>query len=62
MIYSDLFDGLPDAIRNGVYARLLVVLQGRADGFERLLPVDGAAILAIVRETKSGLPESWRTR
>jgi hypothetical protein len=62
MIYSDLFDGLPDVIRDGVYARLLVVLKGRADGFERLPPVDGAVILAIVRETKSGLPESWLTR
>jgi hypothetical protein len=62
MIYSDLFDGLPDAIRDGVYARLLVVLEGRADGYERLLPVDGAAILSILRETKSGLPESWLTR
>jgi hypothetical protein len=62
MIYSDLFDGLPDAIRDGVYARLVVVLEGRADGFERLLPEDGAAVLAIVQETKRGLPEAWLTR
>lgn len=53
MVYSDLFDGLPEAIRDGVYARLLAVLEGRADG---------AAILTIMRETKSGLPESWRPR
>jgi hypothetical protein len=62
MIYSDLFDGLPEAIREGVYARLLVVLEGRADGFERLLAEDGAAVLAIVQETKRGLPEAWLTR
>ena len=50
MIYSDLFDGLPNEIRRGVYGRLLHGLEGRADG---------EVILAIVRKTKAGLPESW---
>ncbi len=50
MIYSDLFDGLPDGVRRGVYERLRDGLEGRADG---------EVILAIVRETKAGLPESW---
>ncbi len=62
MIYSDLFDGLGDAIRNGVYERLQEVLDGRADGFQRLRPEDNEAILRIVRETKTGLPESWLSR
>jgi len=26
------------------------------------LPEDGAAVLAIVQETKRGLPEAWLTR
>jgi hypothetical protein len=62
MIYSDLFDGLPEVIRDGVYARLLDVLEGGASGFERLRPADRAAILTIVRETKTGLPETWLAR
>jgi hypothetical protein len=53
MIYSDLFDGLPDGVRRGVYGRLRDGLEGRADG---------EVILAIVRETKAGLPESWLPR
>jgi hypothetical protein len=53
MIYSDLFDGLPDGVRRGVYGRLRDGLKGRADG---------EVILAIVRETKAGLPESWLPR
>ena len=62
MIYSELFDGLPDAIRDGVYARLLDVLEGRASGLERLRQADRSAILGIVRETKTGLPETWLAR
>jgi len=53
MIYSDLFDGLPDGVRRGVYGRLWDGLEGR---------VDGEVILTIVRETKAGLPESWLPR
>lgn len=59
MIYSHLFDGLPDSIRSGVYARLLDVLEGSAPGYDRLRPADRAAVLAIVRETKPGLPAAW---
>jgi len=48
MVYSDLFDGLPTLLRNRVYARLRDVLTER----------DPAA-LAILRDTKSNLPEGW---
>jgi len=64
MVYSDAFGGLPDAVRVSVYDRLFEVLTGDAetDRFARLSPADRAAILDIVRETRPGLPEYWKTR
>ena len=61
MIYSDLFDGLPDVIKEPVYERLFEVLsadQG-VDGFAALSPADRHTIVAIVRDTKTGLPDYW---
>lgn len=60
MIYSDLFDGLPDPVRAAVYTRLFEVLTDDAtDRFERLSAEDRQAILEILRETKMALPEYW---
>ena len=62
MVYSDLFDGLPDPVRASVYARLFEVLTGDAstDRFDRLSAQDRQTILQILRETKPGLPEYWK--
>ena len=49
MIYSRAFDALPDAVRTRVYRRLRAELAAR----NRL------DIIAIVRETKKGLPDFW---
>ena len=63
MIYSDLFDRLPNAIRTPVYARLFDVLAAERDTgeFPHLSAADRRAILEIVRETKPDLPEYWLT-
>ena len=64
MVYSDLFDGLPDPMRAVVYERLFEVLQGDAaiDRVDRLSTEDRQALLEIVRETKPGLPAYWRAQ
>jgi hypothetical protein len=49
MIYSRAFDALPDAVRTRVYHRLREELGAR----NRL------DVIAIVRETKKGLPDFW---
>ena len=61
MIYSDLFDGLPGAIKEPVYERLFEVLSADdgVDGFDALSPADRRAIVAIVQDTKTGLPGYW---
>ena len=63
VIYSDLFDRLPNSIRSPVYARLFDVLSAERDTgeFSRLSSADRLAILEIVRETKPDLPEYWLT-
>ena len=64
MVYSDLFDGLPDPVRASVYKRLFEVLIGDAptDRFDRLSAQDRQIILEILRETKPGLPEYWKAK
>ena len=60
MVYSDLFDELPDPVRASIYERLFEVLTGdAATGFERLSAADRQALREILRETKAGLPASW---
>jgi hypothetical protein len=49
MIYSRAFDALPEQVRTRVYRRLREELAAR----KRL------DIIAIVRETKKGLPDFW---
>jgi hypothetical protein len=62
LIYSRSFDALPDEMRNYVWQRLWDVLSGKSVDakFRHLSADDRAAIIEILRETKSGLPESWK--
>jgi hypothetical protein len=61
MVYSELFDGMPTAVRQGVYQRLYDVLTGkqRDEKYERLSDEDRRAILEILLNTKSNLPRYW---
>lgn len=62
LIYSDAFDALPEPSKDYVYLRLLQILSGEdqdAD-FESLSTQDRQDILAILLETKPGLPREWR--
>jgi len=62
LIYSDAFDALPEPSKGYVYQRLLQILSGEdqdAD-FESLSTQDRQDILAILLETKPGLPQEWR--
>lgn len=62
LIYSRAFDSLPSAVKDYVYQRLWEILNGR--GTKKDDPVlaleDREAILEILRETKPGLPDSWK--
>jgi hypothetical protein len=62
MIYSEAFDAMPGVVRDRVYQRLYDVLSGKdaTPKFARLSSDDRSAILAIVRDTKPGLPDYWR--
>jgi hypothetical protein len=62
MIYSSAFDALPEPAKGYVYHRLLEVLSGqdRSPDFSGLSAPDRQAILAILLETKPGLPAEWR--
>lgn len=62
MVYSDVFDGMPDSVRARVYQRVYEVLTGQdaSPKFQRLSADDRRAIREIVRATKPGLPEYWK--
>ena len=61
MIYSAAFDAMPEPARSRVYQRLYEVLSGKDQSatFAHLSPADRGNILAIVRDTKTGLPKYW---
>jgi hypothetical protein len=61
MIYSDAFEGLPQAVRARIYQRVYDVLIGKDESprFAKLTGEDRSNVLEIVRETKKGLPEYW---
>jgi len=63
MIYSEAFDGMPEIAKDWVYQRLYDVLSGKdsSQKFTRLSAEDRAAVLDIVRDTKSSLPRYWKT-
>jgi hypothetical protein len=59
LIYSEPFDAMPAAVKAAVYARLWEVLSGQETDarYAVLTRADRQAILEILRETKSGLPD-----
>lgn len=63
MIYSELFDNMPEIARERVYRRIYDVLTGKDTNpkFARLSPEDRRAILEIVRDTKANLPTYWKS-
>ena len=62
LIYSEPFDALPDHARAAVYARMWAVLSGTVDDerYRRLTAADRRAIVEILRDTKSGLPDYFK--
>jgi hypothetical protein len=61
LIYSRAFDSLPGEVKEYIYQRLWEILNGRATGKHdpEIAAGDREAILAILRETKSDLPDYW---
>jgi hypothetical protein len=62
MIYSPAFDGLPQPTRDAIYARMWDVLSGNDQdrSYARLTPQLRADIVAILLDTKPGLPPYFR--
>ncbi|MEW5978663.1 MAG: hypothetical protein AB1898_22930 [Acidobacteriota bacterium] len=62
LIYSQAFDALPAAAKDVFYQRLWKVLtnQDPSQDFSSLAVTDRQAILEILAETKSDLPEYWK--
>ena len=62
MIYSGAFDELPRAAKDAVYARLWDVLSGKekSSRYSRLSTSDRTAIVSILLDTKSDLPDYYR--
>jgi hypothetical protein len=59
LIYSQAFDALPTEVKDSVYRRMWQILSGAEKDvrYARLSREDRAAVVAILRETKRGLPE-----
>ena len=62
MIYTDAFDALPKTAKSAVYARLWSVLSGQEPDavYSRLSKEDRQAVVEILRDTKSDLPEYFK--
>ena len=63
VVYSPVFDALPDAVREELYRGIYGVLSGKDQRkkFARLTDSDRRATLEILRDTKANLPEYFRT-
>ena len=60
MIYSEAFDGMPAIVKDQLYQRLFAVLTGKdSSKFPNLTEDDRKAILEIIKETKTALPDYW---
>jgi hypothetical protein len=59
MVYTDAFDGLPPAVKQAIYQRMIEILS--KDDRRAINPVraaeDRRAVLEILRDTKPGFPE-----
>lgn len=62
MIYSPAFDGLPDDLKQAIYARMWVILSGRdkSPKYGKLSLADRQAVVEILRATKKGLPSYFQ--
>lgn len=62
LVYSRAFESLPIEVKEFVYRRLWEILDGRAVGKNdpKIVEADREAIIEILRETKSDLPDYWR--
>ena len=62
LIYSAAFEQLPDKMKERIYRRLWEILTGNdsSANFQRLSTENKGAILEILRQTKSGLPDYWK--
>jgi hypothetical protein len=62
VIYSRLFDGLPEEAKARVYKRIWEVLTGQDQSkeFGHISLEDRGAILEILLETKKDLPIYWK--
>jgi hypothetical protein len=62
MIYSDAFDGLPPIAHEAIYRRMHTVLSGedQTPRYARLNAADRRAIIEILRDTRTGLPDYFR--
>ena len=61
MIHTDAFEALPSAAKSAIYTRMWQVLSGadRGKQYARLSLTDRQAIVEILRETKTGLPDEF---
>jgi hypothetical protein len=61
LIYSAAFDAMPAPVKDYVWRRMWEVLTGKETdaAYAHLSAEDRAAILEVLRETKSGLPDYW---
>jgi len=62
MVYSNAFDELPRIARDAVYRRMYAVLSGEVTSpkYARLAASDRQAIIEILRDTKTALPDYFR--
>jgi len=63
LIYSEAFEALPKEIREKIYARMFEILSGKDPGadYQKLSPESRRGVLAILADTKPGLPPEWKT-
>jgi len=62
LIYSNSFDQLPAQMKAYIYRRLWEVLSGKeqANPYDRLDAASRQAILEILMQTKTDLPDYWK--
>jgi len=58
MVYSEAFEGLPRAVKEAVYGRMIAILSGQdtPTKYARVSAEDRRAVLEILRETKPDFP------
>jgi hypothetical protein len=63
LIYSEAFEALPEKMKAHLYRRLWEILSGKdtQPDFAKLTPANRLAIFEILRDTKPGLPDYWKT-